>query len=680
MPNYKITYPSKSYPSTAPYSNLSIHFKHLVREGLMHRTIIKALLYPDFYTKININNVRLRRQMHAQSYRRRESIGSSRDLSPPNTESNEFHDDNTETGTSITSSIGFVRFYTDKNSKISSESHGTFVDHGPNAGAAVDCTRDIFAGYNDSNTNRMNETVPVIRDSDGSYVFSHENAESCDIGTRDSLKYYSKPVKVVIDRNQSCRTDSLIHTTTAELVLGNNGAVATNKGSPTDDLSEMSGFHQRTIRANMACEDLVNLDDSMKIKNDKDDLCKKPSVTDERHSMPNLFVGNRFNCSSLTEVYIPSYQDKREIQLTIENDGGTQPQPIDVNNDDIRNSQLSTVTHSSSFDIPALMPAPDQLSTELLYNSEQPIKSDGDSESFVIKPPSMFDGHRSLSRELSPFVKHAINSDKKVISRRPPSTSQNKDKRCVSYHYINLQSDAADDMQLQRPNSKVDGETRTPQMDVRKCGCCAVSPCHSPRSSDSGMAGSCTISSPDAPILNIENEYEPFDDDFLSENQNRMNSLMHSQSSHNFGRFNEIPFRDNNHDSGQYGHCNDEPETEQQIRDSAINNMFELSLSRDTVKRQSRCQSAERSTEHSKQLSERTPNKKALFKTGLYAHWWKKELLPSDLLRDIYRLKENQRSERDRIAEIGETSQSNNNWGSGKIFFLILSRLWLFFF
>lgn len=641
----------------------------------MPRTVIKALLYPAFTkSKVNTREVRLRRHQRIQSMRRRRSICSSSDLSQQDSAGDGGD------GTSVTSSVGFVRYYGDKTSKVSSDSRDTFVDHGP--GVVVDCTRDIFACFNQTN-DKQNERVPITRDSDGSFIFAHNgSAAICDTGhARDSPKYYSKPVRVMLDRNQSCRMDSLIHTSTAEIVIGRgvNGGVSSRptKRSPTDEMSETSGFDQRPMRANMACEDLVNMDDSIKIKSDKSALNQK-SMVEERHSMPTLFVGNRFNCSSLTAVFIPSYKDKRDVKLV--DDKSTESSMAAATESASRNSQLSiatTTTHSSSFDIPALVPAPDQLSTELLYNSIEPMAStteivfDAD-DSHLIKPPSMFDD-RCLSKELSPFGKHTLNSDKAIARRRTPS--QPKDKRCITYHYMNLQSsNTATDPQSPAPH---DIRKSTP-LNARKCGCCAMSPCHSPRSSDSGMAGSCTISSPDAPILSTEHEYEQFDEDFLHDNQiQRVSSgLMHSKSTHNFGRFNEMSFgdgaaADNNHDSGQYGHCNYEPETsgaDTSARGSAVkNNMFELSMSRDTVKRQSRCQSAERTVEH--ETKPESPKREAVFKTGMYAHWWKKEALPVEMLRDICRLRGTPHAAHSPSTQLNTTgvmNRSSSSGGSGK--------------
>lgn len=643
VPNYKITFPSKKYPSAAPYTSLSMHFRNLVKQGSMHRTIIKTLLYPDFYTKIEVRGVRLRRHQRAHSVplRHRRTICSSSELG---------EDD--AGGESSTNSINFIHMGQEKvPSKESDGSTGTFVDHGP-----VDCTHEIFA-YFDQHCGKNQQPVAIRRDSDGSFVFAHEqNDVDCDIGTRDSLKYYSKPVRVVIDRQNKSRAESLIHTTTAHLTFGSRRNDDTNtitsKGSP-EEHSENSVYDERVVRTNMACEDLVNLDDSMQLKINNSPLCPKP-IVDERHSMPNLLVGNRFNCSSLTEVFIPSYKESQ-------------------NETTYKPMAAEQTTHSSSIDIPALIPAPDQLSTELMYNAEElpPLPTDfgltklgtsptsksresqcsNASSSTVIKPPSMF---KNASRESSP-PKHAT-----------------ADERCVSYHFIDLPSPsqaplaAIDDDESSKDDSK-----STKSDCYRKCGCCVSSTCHSQRSSDSGMAGSCTISSPDAPIMNIDSDYVQMNLDNL--NADALPRLTHSMSSHNFGRFINC---DNSHDSGQFCHCfdaesasgggNSSEGASTSVQESTLRNMFDLSLSQDTVKRQSRCKSIEQLSDPTKAPSGNEQRVK--FKTGLYAHWWKKHELPNDILRDIYRLKKSQQQQVNETNEhlIGDGNQSSRCWGSGK--------------
>lgn len=584
--------------------------------------------------RLNIESVRFRRNHRTTSFRRRQSICSSSELSQNECGSN-------ANETSATSSISFVRYFPSKRSNESSGSEKTFLDHGP--GVDVDCTREIFAKH------ETEKKVPVKRARDGSLSFTHGNCDDTDIG-RDSLKYYTKPVKVVIDRGSGRSTESFIHTTTAQMFIGDSvDRKDTEKGSPSD-VSILSEFNQRSLRANMACEDLVNLDDLMNIKGDS----KKSATIDERHSMPTLFVGNRFNCSSLTEVFIPSYAENREMK-TLDKDSN-QHNCIDDTNNRYSNTSTTT-THSSSVDIPPLVPAPDKLSIELMYNLNN---SPPDTHHIVIKPPSMFDSRRTLNEvdpSSNPIEQRSISHCNLPNILRLEAG----DKRTISFkHFANDQDDC-----FRSPHNKQNSD-KTLNL-KKKCGCCVQShsPCVSQRSSDSGMAGSCTIS-PDAPILNTENEYDPLDERFLPDIQQRLNSLMHSHSSQNFGQFENIPFVDSNHDSGQYG-CNDESESEQHRDSNAVKNMFELSSSQDTVRRKSRCQSAEPQIEPQTVIDPKSSTELLkTYKTGMYAHWWKKTQLPSAILRDIYRTKLNKESN----SSSSQQAPSNSR-GSGKPIFVL---------
>lgn len=661
VPNYKLTYPPKTYPSTAAYTSLTNHYKALVKDGLMHRVVVKALLYPEYNRRLNTPSVRLRRHHRTTSMRRRRSICTSSDLSRQDSESNDACD------TSAASSIDFVKYSPNKHSEQSSESQSSFIDHGP--GVAVDCTREIFANLNNMQAQSNLGRVPVIRDSDGSLMFEH--SVDCDIGSRDSLQYYSKPVKIVIDRRQTTSVNSVVHTSTAQMIIGSKAndteeATPVSKGSPSND-SEMSSFKERSIRVNMACEDLVNLDASIKIKNDKMESSKKCPTIDERHSMPTLFVGNRFNCSSLTEVFIPSYRDRMDVKLT-ENTSTDSDQGADDDDDDNRRSNISTATHSSSIDIAPVMPAPDQLSAELLYNPNgtppetTPCGSPrGKSGSeFVIKPPSMFGTYKTLSNELRLKTTPLENQ-----------TIQNELKRCTSSQMINLRNDRNDTGDPQMKSGRF-----TPNM-MKKCGCCTESPCVSQRSSDSGMAGSYTIQlTPETLIPNANSQYDQ-NKHILPEIENRLNGLMIE--------FENIPFADDsNHDSGQYG-FNEESESEPNRDSAAVKNSFELSSSQDTVRRKSRCQSFERQPEKDTVASNDTNNnddddgdsetepkqvdeQAGVYKTGLYAHWWKKEQLPRGILNDILRMKQNRESN-------SMSGQPTDSRGSGKIGCLSFRRV-----
>lgn len=500
-----------------------------------------------------------------------------------------------------TSSFGFMRFQTGKKLTLTSDTdYETFIDYGD----TVDCTKQIF----DDCLKRQKSSISINRDSDGSFVFTAPKSK--EIETRDSLPMYSKPVRKVVMKTPS--RDSVVHVSTAHLTIG----------VKKPEADEESNFEQRFTEArHMACEDLVNLDDSLIITNH---LQKRPLV-DERHSMPTLFVGNRFNSSDMTEVYIPSYKCKQDTAMINE--------PVEESPP----TSASTTTHSSSIDLPAMVPVPDKLNVELLYNFQQcaGYETTNQLKKDIIRPPSMFDngGRMSIAKEASPFNKHLLNSDKKINSTRQSVASVESPrrssslKRCISHQYLKLKYD------LPKTDESEKG---------KKCECCSSSRCPSPRSSDSGVAGSCTISSPDPP----QNAMEP---EFLHD---VTSALRHSNSSHNFGRYGTMSFVEHDHDSGQFGDISllkDELDTP-----LGFDNMFELSTSRDTVKRQTRCQSAERSTD----LNRNNVDGKfeAVFKTGLYAHWWKKEKLPNSMLRDLIVSKR----------RVEHLPRQLDGWGSGK--------------
>lgn len=521
-----------------------------------------------------------------------------------------------------------------------STDYETFIDYGGATDATdADCTKEIF-----DELGTKKSSVLINRDSDGSFVIP--SGHHCySIETRDSLPYYSKPIKLLVSSKTPSR-ESVVHTSTARLNIGKLKAQPSNVVVPVVT-SQISNYGKRKIGAHMACEDLVNLDESIKIKNNS--LLKR-SLVDERHSMPTLFVGNRFNNSDVTEVYIPTYKDKKEIKQQT----STTSRPREINSPD----SDSTTTHSSSLDLPAIVPAPDSITAELLYNFNNHAFDDNDTKKDIIKPPSMFDNSRriSLNRDVSPFNKHSLNSDKRIaakegaIKKKKSTTthtqlqpSYNTEsgssslRRCVSYQFVKLKLAAAEKTDADTP---VDGECFK-----KKCTCCASSRCPSPRSSDSGMAGSCTISSPDPPKDKMCPS--PFDTNELLNDLKHVaagtNTLRHSRSSHNFGRFDLETFNDNNnHDSGQFGdsaslNIKDEP--------TPMQNMFALSTSRDTVKREPRCHSAERTLDGHHHSDNDDPKRfvmnvygmgsEAIYKTGLYAHWWKKEILPNSMLRDL---------------------------------------------
>lgn len=566
---------------------------------------MKLLLYAETMREFDLNKVKLRRRprkIHRSATEASDKSNLSRQDAFDRSEDDDDESASTSDAGSSEASFGFMRFRTGKKATLTSDTdYETFIDYGVDA--ATDCTKQIFEDC----SKRLTSSISINRDSDGSFIAVPQKKQPIEL--RDSLPMYSKPVKKVIAKTPS--RDSVVHVSTARLQIG----------LKKMEVDEESNFEERCAEGrHMACEDLVNLNDSLIIANP----LQKRAMVDERHSMPTLFVGNRFNSSDMTEVYIPSYKDKAVI-----NKPEIESSP----------SSASTTTHSSSMDLPAMVPVPDRMNVELLYNFNQSpgYETLNEMKMDIIKPPTMFDNSDriSLTKDVSPFNKHLLNSDKKIIPARQSASKENSPrrsdsmKRCISYQYLRLKYNAPKD----------DQETS------KKCACCSSSRCPSPRSSDSGVAGSCTISSPDAPQNAQEHE-------FL---QNFGSALRHSNSSHNFGRFGTMSFVENelehDHDSGQFGDIgltkDDEPGNPM-----GFDNMFELSTSRDTVKRQTRCQSAERSMEANNRNA--NGNKETVFKTGLYAHWWKKEKLPTSMLRDLI------------VSKPNRTLRPLNEWGSGK--------------
>ncbi|XP_061729375.1 uncharacterized protein LOC133534287 isoform X4 [Cydia pomonella] len=105
----------------------------------------------------------------------------------------------------------------------------------------------------------------------------------------------------------------------------------------------------------------------------------------------------------------------------------------------------------------------------------------------VIDPPPMFrneeDDVKVINMNLNtdiPFRKHSLNSDKRI-------------RRSLSKSMVETESFCKNnEPSLQRMSSQSDGNKL-----CKKCECCNRSLCPSPRSSDSGVVGSCNLASPE---------------------------------------------------------------------------------------------------------------------------------------------------------------------------------------
>jgi hypothetical protein len=262
-------------------------------------------------------------------------------------------------------------------------------------------------------------------------------------------------------------------------------------------------------------------------------------------SMPTYFVGNRFNTSSKTEIYIPSWKDKKDVQKNIALKSSANESP----------SSTSCTTSHSTF-CESLTPVESTIGT--------------------------------LSRDVSPFKNHSLNSDKKLQrhSGRSLSQEQAKDKKCVSYQFLQISK----------------------SVDLPEA-CCCTTVCKtdpvimdSVRSSDSGMA-SYTISSPDHKNSRTSHNISCFEYhtavkvDCCEVTSDRVLALESSES------LDTVRLKHSMHESsdGQFQYSDksgivinlldaDEPAEEEDFHDTT-----------------------------------------KVYKTGLYVHWWKKEKLPDNL-------------------------------------------------
>nr|XP_040230693.2 uncharacterized protein LOC120954660 isoform X1 [Anopheles coluzzii] len=672
--DFEATLPPPNYPPMAPYAELTSYFRRLFRAGELSRYVVQALLYPQVTHKYDRRLVVMRRRRHKTTVRmqRRDKEAAARAVPPEHSK----HDANSTE--QQTSKEGDAESSARKECRSRERSYNS-SDSESSSCASSSCSRSR------SNLERQN-AVDYVEEDDDAYetitFFAGKSKPNPDSSCEGSTVYesYDDPhsteggsftYKVGAQKTSSCSTDeadsasedgdydnddnrssemigsaaipflrlndreslnsggahgsarsnagrsSGIHTSTARLMLG-------ELKLQCSEQSQVSSFEHRDAHGRMACENLLNLDESMQIKHS----LQQKTITEERHSMPTYFVGNRFNNSSVTEIYIPSWKEDCQVA---DAQGTTAGTSNGAGNTD-RNS-----VHSSSLDIPAIMPAPDPVTAELLYNFPTSSASgDTGADDRQILDNIVLG---RLSREQSPFRKHSINSDKKLVlnpnhhrkdkddsqdTSRTPETRLDKKatepatstaRRCLSYQYVQLSSKPLSPAAPKNldSNNNLSGEDRGrydksatrgqddsdhisdgyratgPGGSDHKCRFCSFySRGHSPHSSDSGMAGSCTISSPDGPakfsgdflLCDYPEQRTLLDENVPSAHSNITHGMLHdreppedvvdgvparsfslrqSRSSHNLGRFalvgeSEFDFTD----SGQYDHHNDQ--------------------------------------------------------------------------------------------------------------------------
>ncbi|XP_055836742.1 uncharacterized protein LOC129905315 [Episyrphus balteatus] len=584
-PNFRLTLPPKNYPPTAPYANLSAHFWQLVKQGMLRRSLVRVLLYPEARLSVDLEQITLRRKQLSTAYVSEDRSTLSRQDAfelPTDSESD-------GGGSCGSDPFDFIKFYTRKVDSIGATD--TFIDHG----SLIEDSRDP--------SKRHCSTINLINLSSGS---------SLDIptGQKDSLIIGSKAVRA-LNRMSSDKNSVIIHTSSARLNLG-------HMRHQISENSEASSYDGRIGGTYVGCEDLANMDDETEIKLNNPVKYQQlpPSSPTERHSMPNMFVGNRFNRTNRTQVYVPTYkvregsldcQDRHHREGSIPGGGG----------DDEENS---VATHSSSLDLPAVMPAPDSITAELLYNMDGNLHQPQQQQRL------------SLSREVSPFKKHSINSDKKIssgpsTSGKPPLAARSSSmRRCISYQYVQM---ANPDTQRQSSPPRRTNTTSS----GGKCKCCESSQCPSPRSSDSGMAGSCTISSPDHPLNNTDEYYPNADEEAHS----------HTQSNGDLTRFDVCGmFRnkfltqedDEDDDDGDGHGDNMQPKEPNDTQPPPPVQIHTKSI---FIGRRPITETYPPSNDdlNDDEATEEGEDIQGMFRSGMYAHWWKKEKLPNAVIRGI---------------------------------------------
>ncbi|XP_030240455.1 uncharacterized protein LOC108649466 isoform X1 [Drosophila navojoa] len=630
----RLTLPPNSYPPTAPYANLSAHFARLVKAGRLRGTIVKMLLYPQARQSIDLKRIALRKKRCHKAAKLLKDINANKQESAVSSQSqsqselerqdafelptdSESYDDEYDNGylrSCDSDPFEYVRFYQHRPLESTCNSTGTFVKHGQRHTSSINLIKlDSF-------------------DTDEVQVQHELKKESLVIGSK-ALRALAR---------KSTERNSSVHTSTATINLGGSSItncveeevegfdVPVEVDQPVEQLSQPSTLKQQSSDASSlygarlggaftACENLASIHDDLSQEKAKPlpaatQLSASPT---ERHSMPSIFVGNRFNRCADTEVYVPTWRERQQQQ---------QNQSVDAQ---LLNEEDECV-HSSTMDLPAAcLAAPDQLQAELLYNYDQAVeqrashKSDSPSTGNPRSEPSAV--RRNSSNEL-------------CIEANRPESKRDSIRRCISYQFLQMNNrSAAPPPPPPAPPGAARRDQQPAQHSQCKCRCCESSQCPSPRSSDSGMAGSCTIASPDPPnaeccgtdvLDNVEPEPRfdvcgMFREKFLTPEQTQ-DEVKEEDSQHEPKTADTEPQLDSpatstNESSAQF-----------QINTKSI---FLASSSMDEAMPTATTNGLQFSGSCSAEQLHMEP--RPTFRSGMYAHWWKKERLPPEVLRGI---------------------------------------------
>lgn len=237
--------------------------------------------------------------------------------------------------------------------------------------------------------------------------------------------------------------------------------------------SESTDHSSFEMRPYMACEDLVNMDQNTQINTlGSEEIDFIPT----RRSVPYCSIKN----DSVQKLWKSTDESYRREEVDDD------PTILNV--------------------VEQLPPPSPKLSLE--YNPVQSI---------ILDPPPMFrnpeDDMKVINVNLNtniPFRKHSLNSDKRL-------------RRSLSRSMVETDNfSKSDDSRIQRMSSQSENNKTN-----RKCECCNRSLCPSPRSSDSGVVGSCNLTSPE--LLHTGN-----DSDGHEKSSNHLKDSLTNLSQDNF--------------------------------------------------------------------------------------------------------------------------------------------------
>lgn len=586
------TFPPDCYPSAAPYAALTKFYGKLIRMRLITRKLLKQLLYPEYLNKMNLSLVRIR-------HHKTEATIMIKDIHCRDSIINCDSESNSDSSDSSDSDFKFgkrgVGIHSDNCSSSSSNPFGYIRYYNPQTGSEREQTK------------------------------------------YESFIDYGETLKCPGQSKNESTSSSTVHISTANIQLQ-------KQYSEESETSSCTPYH----KGYMACENLCKLNDNLELNS-----TTAMYIPTTRQSCPTKFVGNKFNQTSLTTIYIPPWSNS-ENNIT-----HTKPSNNSLCLKDDSNN--SSTTHSSSLEVPVnTLPLPDRMIGELLYGEFARLEStDSDftdqTASTVIKPPTMFAKNddicvepekMSLNLQNVNFRKHSFNSDKPK-RRSSIHFTPEENKRKITSQYIELSN-----------------PTTSSRRSICRCG---SENCHSPRSSDSGMAGSCSLNSPDFCNANDLASYAN-QERYSTDMANLFNKYCDlKQDSRNVISLSEIEARNYESECPCTSPFGSTPRTSGQdcVPENVLTGSRECSRTSVTSSVNMKPWSSQPKL-HSKLITPVQPVKEIgpqksqsagcllddpnngderveegdggplLYKSGLYAHWWLKAKLPSNVIKGIY--------------------------------------------